>query len=200
MRDSRVWRRAALGVTLIGVLALAMFIAACGDSTESDSTSSASPAASPSATSAAATIAEYTLYYQQVKPIFDQVSTAVSSLDNTVQGLSDTPNKSWTKSANKMDAAAQELTEAAAALEAVTPPAALESVQADVVTALEESAKILTDTAAYLDERVADPNMPDVKTTIEQEVKAKLTEVLQAAAAEVMAGISGATAAPTAAP
>jgi hypothetical protein len=187
---------------LAALLSLALIAAACGDSsTESgDGAESPAAAASSAASPATATVAEYTAYYGQMKPVYEQVTAALSSLDGSVKNLSKTPDKSWTKSAKQMSSAAEQFGEAATTLEGVTPPAPLASVQSDVISALQDAQKVLEDTAAYLDKRVADPDMPDVKTTIEQEVKAKLTTVLQSAVAEVMAGLSGGSAPPSTAP
>jgi hypothetical protein len=191
-----------IAATVAALLALAVAAAACGDSSNDSGDAAGSPAAaaSPAASPATATVAEYTAYYGQMKPVYEQVTAALSSLDGSVKNLSETPDKSWTKSAEQMSSAAEQFGEAAATLEGVTPPAPLASVQSDVITALQDAQKVLEDTAAYLDKRVADPDMPDVKTTIEQEVKAKLTTALQSAVAEVMAGLSGGSASPSTAP
>ena len=188
---------AAMAVLTMGVLALALVAAGCGSSTPA---ASPSPVASPTQSTTGQMVMEYAAYYKQVKPIFDQVSATLATLDGTVSGLSDTPDKSWTTSADKMAAAAQELTAEATALSQIIPPATLAAPQATVVTGLADAQKILDETAMYLDKRVADPNMPDIKTTIETEVKAKLQTTLAQAITDVMAGMSGTSPAPTATP
>ena len=193
-RSSTVVVAAVVALT-IGVLALAA--TGCGDST---TTASTTPSASPTQSTTAQMVAEYTAYYQQVKPVYDEINAAVTSLDGAVQNVSKTPDKTWTKSAEKMTSASDQLAAATMSLEAITPPAALQGAQDAVVSALKNASSVLATTAAYLDKRVADPNAPDLKTTIETEVKAKLTAALQAAVAQAMAGMGGSSDMPMASP
>jgi len=181
----------------IGVLALALAATGCGDST---TTASPTPVASPTEATTAQKIAEYTAYFQQVKPVYDEITAAAMSLDGAVQDLSKKPDDTWTASAKQMSSASDQLASATMTLEGITPPAGLQSTQDAVVGALKDARSVLDTTAAYLDKRVADPNMPDVKTTIENEVKAKLTAALQAAVADVMAGMGGSSDMPMASP
>jgi hypothetical protein len=188
---------AALAALTIAVLALAVAVAGCGDTT---TTASPASSASPSQGTAAQKAMEYTAYYKEVQPVFADLTTAIGGLDGTVKGLSKKPDETWTQSAKQMQTSATQLGTAATELEAITPPAGLESAQASVITGLQSAQKILDDTAAYLDKRVADPSMPDVKTTIETEVKAKLTQTLHDAFNEIMTGMSGGSPMPSMAP
>lgn len=196
-RSSRYGGLVLVAVLLAGLLALAVGLAACGDSGDDSGDTSASPeaAASPDA----ASIAEYTAYYQAVKPVYEQIAAAMATLDGSVANLSETPDKTWTKSAEQMSAASAEFGDAADALEQITPPEALADAQMKVTAALQGAQDKLDEIALYLDQRVADPEMPDIKTTVEQEVKATLTAELQAAVTQVMEGL-GAGASPSATP
>ena len=195
-RSSTVVVAAVVALT-IGALALALVAAGCGKTT---TTSSPTPVASPTQSTTAQMVVEYTAYFQQVKPVYDEINAAVTSLDGAVQDLSKKPDDTWTASAKQMSSASDQLASATMALEGITPPAALQGTQDAVVSALKDARSVLDTTAAYLDKRVADPNMPDVKTTIETEVKAKLTAALQAAVAQVMAGMGGSSDMPMASP
>ena len=174
---------------IVGVLAFGLIAAACGSSKTSATTPSPSP--SPTGQSTVQKALALKTYINQVKPIYTQVLGGISALDGSVKGLTKKPGPSWTTSANKMTAASQQFGAAVTALQAITPPPEVQSVQDGIITALQSAQKVLDKTAAYLNKRVYDPSYPDPKTQIKQVVKAKLMQELQAALQAVVPGASG---------
>jgi membrane-bound lytic murein transglycosylase B len=81
-----------------------------------------------------------------------------------------------------MTTASTALGTAATDLSAITPPAAFQGTQDNVVAALQTAQKVLDTTGSYLSKRVYDPNHPDIKTQIKQQV----TDALATAWASIL--------------
>jgi len=165
-------------ILLLGLLAIALLVTGCGGSTAA----SPSPSPSPSTSSLVQKLGAVKDYVSQVTPIYNETTAALGSLDAAVSSLSKQPDQTWTDSAAQMTTASTALGTAATDLAALTPPASLQGAQDDVVSALQEAQKVLDKTSAYLTKRVADPNYPDIKTQITQQV----TDALATAWASIL--------------
>jgi len=171
-------RSALVTALLLGLMAGAVLTTGCGGSTAA----SPSPSPSPSASSTVQQLAALKAYVGQVMPIYNATSSALGSLDGAVSGLSTKPDQTWADSANQMTTASTALGAAMTDLAALSPPAALQGTQDTVVKALEAAQKVLDTTASYLSKRVYDPNYPDIKTQIKQQV----TDALATAWASIL--------------
>ncbi len=193
MIRTKTARSTLVAALLLGLLAVALVATGCGGGT----TASPSPSPSPSASSLTEKLAALTAYIAQVTPIYQTTSSAVGSLGEAVSGLSTKPDKSWATSGAQMASAATALGTAATDLSALTPPAALQGTQDNVVKVLQAAQKVLATTGGYLLQRVFDPSYPDIKTQIKQQV----TDALATAWASILnAAGQGSTPAPTATP
>jgi len=187
--------RSALVALLLGLLALAMVASGCGGSTAASPSPSPSP--SPSGTSLAQQVEAITAYVAQVTTLYNQASAAISPLGGAVSGLGKQPDQTWADSATQMMTSATALGTVATSLAALTPPTALQGTQDNVVKALQAAQKVLDTTGGYLSKRAYDPNYPNIKTQITQQV----TDALAAAWAGVFSAAGqGPTPTPTAAP
>ena len=184
-------RSALAAALLLGLLAVAVVAPGCGGGTAA----SPSPSPSPSASSLVQKLEALTAYVTQVTPLYNEASSAVGSLGGAVSGLSRKPDQTWADSGAQMTTAAAALGTTAASLAALTPPAALQGTQDNVVAALQAAQKVLDTTGSYLSKRVLDPNYPDIKTQITQQV----TDALAAAWASVFSA-AGQGPTPTPAP
>jgi hypothetical protein len=185
----------AAAALVVVAFALAPAATGCG---EAETGSSPAPAASPAQTTTIQTALEYKTYYDQVKPIYDEITTALSSLDGTARDLSETPDATWTEASDQIKTAADQLASATMSLEALTPPADLQNAQDAVVDALKNARSVLDTSSAYLDKRVADPNAPDIRASIEQEVTGRLTSAVQDAIAAALQKMTGGSPSPSA--
>jgi hypothetical protein len=186
-------RRSAPAVLLLGLIALVLVVAGCGGGT------SASPSASPSgaAGSTAQRVLALKAYVTQLKPIYNEVATSVGSLDGAVSRLSKRPDRTWATTAVKLQTSAAGLGTAATQLAAITPPPALQSAQAGLVTALQQAQKVLATSGAYLAKAAYLPSFPDIRT----QIKSQVTDALKAAWTNVLNTVnSGALPTPAATP
>jgi hypothetical protein len=190
IRTTKV-RHTLLTALLLGLLALALLAQGCGGG----AAASPSPSPSPSASSVVQKLEALTAYVAQVTPLYNQASSAVGSLGGAVSGLSRKPDQTWADSGAQMTSAAAALGTTATSLAALTPPTALQGAQDNVVAALQAAQKVLDTTGSYLTKRVLDPNYPDIKTQITQQV----TNALAAAWASVFSA-AGQGPTPTPAP
>jgi phage shock protein A len=69
--------------------------------------------------------------------VLGQVSTTVGALPTAVQGMSKTPDGTWTAAATQLQSIATQLGDEASALAALQPPAALQPVQDAVVKGIQ---------------------------------------------------------------
>jgi len=171
-------RSTLVAAPLLGLLAIALIAAGCGGG----AAASPSPSPSPSASSTVQKLAALKAYVDQVTPIYNAASSAVGSLDGAVSGLSKKPDQTWAASATQMTTAATALGTAATDLAALTPPASLQGTQDNVVKALQAAQRVLDTTGSYLSKRAYDPNYPDIKTQITQQV----TDALATAWASIL--------------
>ena len=171
-------RSTLVAALLLGLLAVALLATGCGGG----AAASPSPSPSPSASSTVQKLEALKAYVDQVTPIYNAASSAVGSLDGAVSGLSKKPDQTWAASATQMTTAATALGTAATDLAALTPPASLQGTQDNVVKALQAAQKVLDTTGSYLSKRVYDPNYPDIKTQIKQQV----TDALATAWASIL--------------
>jgi len=163
---------------------VALVVAGCGGSTAA----SATPTPTPSQSSIAARVLALKDYLGQVKPVTDQIASTVATLPGTVKGMGAKPGATWTAAAASLDAAATQLGAEATALSALTPPAALQSTQDAAVKAIQSVQTGVSDTAAFLDKKVAKAGT--TKASIEAQLSAAQTQ-LSGAAAQLTSAIQG---------
>jgi hypothetical protein len=144
-------RSVVVAATLMAVT-MVLALAGCGGSSTSGN---ATPAPTASQSGLASTVAALKTYLGQVKPITSQVATTVGSLPAAVKGLSKKPDSTWTAAATKLDVIAGQLGGEAASLAALSPPAALQSVQAAVVKGIQGAKTEVTKRAGALSKRAS---------------------------------------------
>lgn len=159
---------------LIAVVALV--VAGCGGSTAA----SATPTPTPSQSSIAARVLALNAYLNQVKPITGQIATTVASLPGAVKGIGAKPGATWTTAATALDASATQLGTEAGSLSALTPPAALQATQDAAVKAIQSVQTGVSDTAAFLNKKVAKAGT--TKVSIEAQLAAAQSQLSGAAA------------------
>jgi uncharacterized phage infection (PIP) family protein YhgE len=109
----------------VAALALAVILVGCGSSgSPSEAPSTIFPESSPTGTGPA-----LKAYLGDAQDILDQVSTTVGTLPDAVQGMSATPDDTWTAAAAQLQSIAAQLGSEADALAALQPPSALQPVQ-----------------------------------------------------------------------
>ena len=117
----------------LAVLGLAVIVAGCG--------STSSPSAAPSTiypqSSATGTLPAAKAYLSDAQTILGQVTTTVGALPGAVQGMSKTPDDTWTSAAAQLQSIATQLGSEATALAALQPPTALQPVQDAVVKGIQ---------------------------------------------------------------
>jgi uncharacterized phage infection (PIP) family protein YhgE len=117
----------------IAALALALILVGCGNSgSPSEAPSTIFPESSPTGTGPA-----LKAYLSDAQDILGQVSTTVGTLPDAVQGMSATPDETWTAAAAQLQSIAAQLGDEAGALAALQPPSALQPVQDAVVKGIE---------------------------------------------------------------
>jgi hypothetical protein len=193
MIPTKTVRSVVTAALLLGLIAALLAAAGCGSGTAA----SPSPSSSPSAGSTAQRVLAFKMYVTQLTPIFNDVSTAVGSLDGAVSGLSKRPDKTWVASAAQLKTAAAGLGTAATDLAAITPPTALQGAHATMVAALQRAQKVLDTTSIYLAKGVYIASFPDIAT----QIKLQVNDTLKAAWASVIDAVNkGVLPTPTAAP
>lgn len=109
----------------LAALALAVILAGCGNS--------GSPSEAPSTiypeSSATGTLPALKTYLSDAQDVLGQVSTTVGTLPAAVEGMSKTPDDTWTAAAAQLQSIAAQLGSEADALAALQPPSALQPVQ-----------------------------------------------------------------------
>lgn len=119
--------------TALAALALAVAVAGCGSTgSPSAAPSTIYPQGSPTGTGPA-----LKAYLTDAKDILGQVSTTVSALPGAIQGMSKTPDDTWTSAAAQLESIATQLGSEADALAALQPPTALQPVQDAVVKGIQ---------------------------------------------------------------
>jgi uncharacterized phage infection (PIP) family protein YhgE len=114
-------------------LALALLLAGCGSSgSPSETPSTIYPEGSPTGT-----VPALKAYLGDAQDILGQVSTTVGALPDAVQGMSKTPDDTWTSAATQLQSIATQLGDEASALAALQPPTALQPVQDAVVKGIQ---------------------------------------------------------------
>ena len=117
----------------LAALALAVILVGCG----STSTPSASPSTIFPQASATGTLPAAKAYLNDAQTILGQVSTTVGTLPAAVQGMSKTPDATWTSAAAQLQSIAAQLGGEATSLAALQPPALLKPVQDAVVKGIQ---------------------------------------------------------------
>ena len=109
----------------IATLALAVILVGCGSSgSPSEAPSTIYPESSPTGT-----VPALKAYLADAQDILGQVSATVGTLPDAVQGMSETPDDTWTAAAAQLQSIATQLGAEADALAALQPPSALQPVQ-----------------------------------------------------------------------
>ncbi len=122
-----------LSAGAFAAVALAVILVGCG--------STSSPSAAPSTifpqASATGTLPAAKAYLNDAQTVLGQVSTTVDALPAAVQGMSKTPDATWTSAATQLQSAATQLGTEASSLAALQPPTALKPVQDAVVKGIQ---------------------------------------------------------------
>jgi len=160
----------------------------CGGGSEA----SPSPSPTPIASSLTEKLQEFKGYADQVQPIYQEASAAVTSVAGAVSDLSARPDQTWTDSSAELETAAATLGTAATDLEALTPPASLQAIQDNVVAALRSAQKVVYSTSSYLAKGVYTPDFDDIKSQIEE----KVNSALAAAWGSILEAAGGSSPAP----
>ena len=102
--------------------------------------------------------------------MLSQVATTVGTLPGAVEGISKTPDDTWTASAAQLKSIGSQLGDEAAALAALQPPAALQPVQDAVVKGIETARQGVDKLADGLDSGVqsAATRRAQVQSTVEK--------------------------------
>ena len=117
----------------LAALALAVVLAGCGSSgSPSAAASTIYPEGSPTGT-----VPALKAYLTDAQAVLDQVSTTVGALPAAVEGMSKTPDDTWTSAATQLQSIATQLGDEASALAALQPPSALQPVQDAVVKGIQ---------------------------------------------------------------
>lgn len=117
----------------LAALALAVILAGCGSS---DSPSAAASTIFPES-SPTGTLPALKAYLTDAQTVLGQVSTTVGALPGAVEGMSKTPDATWTSAAAQLQSVATHLGDEATALAALQPPSALQPVQDAVVKGIQ---------------------------------------------------------------
>ena len=135
----------------IAALALAVVLAGCG--------SSSSPSEAPSTiypqSSATGTVPALKAYLTDAQDVLGQVSTTVGTLPAAVQGMSKTPDDTWTAAAAQLQSIATQLGDEATALAALQPPSTLQPVQDAVVKGIQAAQSGVDKLATRIDSKPA---------------------------------------------
>lgn len=192
----KVGRRTGRGLAAaLAVVAAVAVLAGCGTKASSSAATPSPTASKPQGSLAAA--AALAGYLGQVKPIATQLATTAASLTDAVQGLATKPNATWTASEARLTTISSQLSSQAKSLAALTPPTALRSVQAAVVTGIDAAQKAVAKTAAALNKGVAKKGA--TKAQIEAQVaalKGKLSQLPQ----QLIGAVEGVIASPNSTP
>jgi uncharacterized phage infection (PIP) family protein YhgE len=166
--SSKTWPAIAAAAVLA---ALALALIGCGDAgSPSEAPSTIYPESSPTGT-----LPALKAYLDDADQVLSQVATTVGTLPDAVEGISKTPDDTWTASAAQLRSIASQLGDEAAALAALQPPTALQPVQDAVVKGIESAAQGVDRLADRLDSGVqsAATRKAQVQSTIEK-VQAQL--------------------------
>lgn len=149
----KTWTRSTMLVAAaLAVLALGVILAGCGSTASpSQAPSTIYPQGSPTGTLPAAKA-----YLNDAKDILDQVSTTVSALPGAVEGMSKTPDDTWTAAAAQLQSIANQLGGEADALAALQPPTALQPVQDAVVKGIQAAQSGVEKLATKIGSKPAD--------------------------------------------
>ena len=164
-------KRQKRGASVIGgalvVLALAVILAGCGSSgSPSEAASTIFPESSPTGTGPA-----LKAYLGDAQDVLGQVSTTVGTLPDAVQGMSRTPDDTWTSAAAQLQSIATQLGDEAGALAALQPPSALQPVQDAVVKGIQAAQSGIDKLATQL------ASKPESLANKRAEVQAKVDEL-----------------------
>ncbi len=134
------WLSAAAGLLAGLILVGGALAAACNSATEPVS-------------EATNRVVEIATYVRDLDSIRDRIERATSSAEAAVHDLGAKPDATRRRAAARVEAAANEASATAAALEGITPPRGLEGVQADAERALARATASLDAAAADLAKR-----------------------------------------------
>jgi uncharacterized phage infection (PIP) family protein YhgE len=161
---SRKIKLASAAAAVLAALALA--VTGCGDaSSPSEAPSTIYPESSPTGT-----LPALKAYLDDADQVLSQVATTVGALPDAVEGISKTPDDTWTASAAQLKSIGSQLGEESAALAALQPPAALQPVQDAVVKGIESARQGVDKLADGLDSgvRSAATRKAQVQSTVEK--------------------------------
>jgi hypothetical protein len=162
-------KRHAGGAALIVAVSLVVLaLAGCGTAaTPSGSPPSTPPASAaspaPSGSDLTSQLAAIQTYYQEVTPVMSELRATVVSIPDALQGMSATPDGTWTTAADKLDAIATQLGDQADSLAAITPPDFLKSVHDLAVKGIRDAQPAVTRAADLLAKGAALGGKKDAK-------------------------------------
>jgi uncharacterized phage infection (PIP) family protein YhgE len=141
---------ASAAVTALAVVALALVLAGCGsEGSPSEAPSTIYPESSPTGT-----LPALKAYFDDADQILSQVAATVGTMPDAVEGLSKTPDDTWTASAAQLRSISSQLGDEASALSALQPPSALQPVQDAVVKGIQSAQQGVDKLADGLDSGV----------------------------------------------
>ena len=184
------WKRRIMSgaVAILAAVALAGVLAGCGDSTSpTESSEQPSPAASPPG----ADLSGFKAYVKDANAVLAQVGATAGALPDAVQGMSTTPDDTWTASAAELQDISAQLGEEAASLDALQPPPVLQPVQDAAVNGIEDAQRAVDELATALEKGVqnAETATSAVQSTVD-DVRAQLDDLSQALSGAVL-GVTG---------
>jgi uncharacterized phage infection (PIP) family protein YhgE len=150
----------------LAVLALALVLAGCGsDGAPSEAPSTIYPESSPTGT-----LPALKAYLDDADQILSQVATTMGTMPDAVEGLSKTPDDTWTASAAQLRSVSSQLGDEASALSALQPPSALQPVQDAVVKGIQTAQQGVDKLADGLDSgvRSSATRKAQVQSTVEK--------------------------------
>jgi hypothetical protein len=145
-------RRGMAGAVAIVVALVGAGLAGCGSTATSSSTSRLPTASSGGLASQLVTL---NAYLDGVGPIMSRLRTTVSSLSDSVNGMSAQPDATWTTTAEKLDKVSTELASEADSLAALAPPESLRPVHDLAVKAIRDAQVAVAGTADLVDKGAA---------------------------------------------
>jgi hypothetical protein len=162
-RKSRLTSATAVALAAI---VLGMALAGCGDA----GTPGEAPSTIYPESSATGTVPALKAYLEEADQVLGQVATTVGSLPDAVEGMSRTPDDTWTAAAAQLGSISSQLGDEAAALAALQPPAALQPVQDAVVKGIEAAQQGVDKLAAAIDSRKesAETRRAQIQSTVDR--------------------------------
>lgn len=142
-------RRTGLVGAVFAVVLLAVVLVGCGSTT----TDEESPATTPESTATETAPPELGAYIDEAEAVLSDVGDTLSRMPGAVEGISGTPDETWTEAGEELQSLAGELGDEASRLADLEPPSGLQPIQDAVVRGIERAQTRLEQTASDLTSR-----------------------------------------------